>query len=255
MRRSIIWHYGGLVLVSAAVVALLPASGREHQLSARFSAPAIPACCRRIDQPFYESLRQGTAWLARKHEQTQGTGFASKASLRDDGGAFTRPALVQKEITQTPRLILEYTAAYEATGKTRFAEAVIEMTDWLCGQQYVVLDVKHPDWLGGFRTTADEGPSIGSAVDAEALEAACRVARRTGDRSRLRCYRTALTRCLRFVVTLQYTPSQTRRFADWYRPRLLGSFCVSPKDETPAVVGTQHAVAALARYLDSALTR
>src|SRR5262249_13740426 len=85
-----------------------------------------------------------------------------------------------------PWQVCAYTEAYLLTKDKAFADAVFEMTDWLCGLQYVQLDSRHPLWIGGFMTLADgrpamTGPQVQSASYAEGLADACRVARQLGE--------------------------------------------------------------------------
>lgn len=160
----------------------------------------------------------------------------------------------QPGLALAPGYVPAYAEAYRATGESAFGVAVVEMADWLCGQQYQTVDDRHPEWLGGFPPTTNgtdavPAPTISSAACAEALAAACRVAQQKGDHARLDRYRRSLIRCLQFVWTLQYTKPEIQRFADWYRPMLDGSFCDSRQDGTPSLRGTEHAVAALAKYL------
>jgi hypothetical protein len=144
--------------------------------------------------------------------------------------------------------------AYLQTQETAFADAVYEMNDWLCGLQYALLDPRQPLWVGGFMSWQDGKPSptppgVSSAVYAESLAEACRVARQAGDLQRFPRYREALERCLQFLATLQYTEANTQHFADWYRPALLGAFYASHQDGHLRIDYTQHAVCALVQYL------
>jgi hypothetical protein len=147
-----------------------------------------------------------------------------------------------------------YAEAYLLTKEQAFADFVIEMSDWVCGFQYVQLDPHHPLWIGGFRETTDGtasalAPQVGSACVAEGLAEACRVVRQAGDHDRQHRYREALERCLQFLNTLQYTEANTQHFADWYRPVLVGAFHASNQDGNLRIDYTQHAVSALVQYL------
>lgn len=147
-----------------------------------------------------------------------------------------------------------FAEAYLQTKEPAFAEAVVEMTDWLCTRQHTQLDPRHPLWLGGFTEGPEDRPATGgprtsSATAAQGLAAACRVARQTGDVARYTRYREALERCLQFTTTLQYTEANTQHFADWYQPVLVGGFHASHQDGTLRLDYTQHAVCALVEYL------
>ena len=147
-----------------------------------------------------------------------------------------------------------YAEAYLLTGERPFADAVHEMTDWLCELQYPLLDPRHPLWGGGFMSWVDGkpatmAPGVGSALFAETLAAACRVARKLGDVPRHDRSREALERCLQFLAGLQFTDANTQHFADWYRPYLTGAFYGSHQDGNVRLDYTAHAVSALAQYL------
>lgn len=149
-----------------------------------------------------------------------------------------------------------YAEAYALTKEQAFADAVIEMNDWLCTLQYAQADPRQPRWRGGFMAWQGgkpvmQPPTAQTAFLAGSLVDACRVARQAADVSRLHNYRQALEPALQFVVTLQYTESNTRHYADWYRQEvLLGSFHASPLDGNLRLDYTAQAVAALAHFLE-----
>ncbi len=147
-----------------------------------------------------------------------------------------------------------YTEAFLLTKDKVFADAVLEMNDWLCGLQYTRLDPRHPQWVGGFmgfeagKSLATE-PQAGCAVYAESLVEACRVARQLGDVPRYERYRTAARSCLQFLTTLQFTEANSTHFADWYKPVVVGGFHATPRDGNLRLDYTQQAVSALVLYL------
>ncbi|HKB40835.1 MAG TPA: hypothetical protein VKD72_30695 [Gemmataceae bacterium] len=148
--------------------------------------------------------------------------------------------------------------AYLLTKEKPFADAVLEMNDWLCGLQYEQLDPHHPRWLGGFMAcvegrVTETPPDIGSAACAVSLAEACRIAAQLlprPDVTRHERYSAALERCLQFLTTLQYAEADTQHFADWYRPRLVGGFYASHQDGTLRIDFTQQALSALVQYLE-----
>jgi hypothetical protein len=145
--------------------------------------------------------------------------------------------------------------AYLKTKDAKLAEFVNEMNDWICTLQYSQIDPRHMLWYGGFMTWTDgrlieSPPEVSSAVYAESLVEACRVARESGDVQRHQRYSEAVVRCLQFLGTVQYTDANSQHFADWYRPRVLGGFHASHQDGNLRIDYTQHAVLALVQYLE-----
>ena len=160
-----------------------------------------------------------------------------------------------KNMALVPWHTAAYAEAFLATKDHVFADAVNEMTDWMCGLQYVTLDARHPFWMGGFMSWQDGKPSatppqVSSASYAEGLAEACRVARQAGDVVHYNRFRESLERCLQFLATLQYTDANVQHFAEWYRPTVLGGFFASHQDGNLRIDYTQHAVCAMVQYLN-----
>jgi hypothetical protein len=154
-----------------------------------------------------------------------------------------------------PAQTAAYAEAYLATKDKAFAEFVFEMNDWLCELQYVNPDPRHPLWNGGFMTWSggskiETAPQIDSACCAESLAHASQVTRDCADVTRHQRYGEGLEHCLQFLSTLQYTEANTQHYADWYRPRLLGAFCASHQDGNLRIDYTQHALSAMALYVE-----
>jgi hypothetical protein len=159
-----------------------------------------------------------------------------------------------KSLTLVPRHTAAYAEAYAQTRDKAYADFVFEMNDWLCTFQFTQLDPLHPQWLGGFMGCADGKPAavppqVGSAVYAESLAEAARIARQIGDVPRWQRYKDTCERCLQFVVSLQYTDANSQHFAEWYRPTVLGAFHASHTDGNLRLDYTQQAVSALVAYL------
>jgi hypothetical protein len=135
-----------------------------------------------------------------------------------------------------------------------FADFVFEMGDWLCTRQIRQLDVRHPQWQGGFPEfiqgrQAPGAPKATGAAYAAALIDASRVTRQKPDAERYGRYSEAAVAALQFIMTLQYNESNTQHFAPGYRQRiLLGGFHASPEDGALRLEDTRHAVAALSHY-------
>ena len=160
-----------------------------------------------------------------------------------------------KSMAFVPSFTAACSAAYLATREKSFADAVFEMTDWLCALQYTQIEPRRMLWYGGFMSCQDgrsveEPPTVHGAVYAEGMVEACRVARELGDPARHQRYSEAVERCLQFLATLQYTDAGTQHFAAWYRPRINGGFHPSHQDGNLRIDYTQHAVSALFGYLD-----
>jgi hypothetical protein len=159
-------------------------------------------------------------------------------------------------LAPVPWYTAAYTEAFLLTKDKVFADAVLDMNDWLCGLQYTRLDPRHPQWVGGFMgfeagKSVTSGPQVHSAVYAESLVEACRVARQLGDVPHHERYRTAARACLQFLTTLQFTEANTTHFADWYKPVVVGGFHATPQDGNLRLDYTQEAVSALVLYLAS----
>jgi hypothetical protein len=154
-----------------------------------------------------------------------------------------------------------YAEAYLCTKDRLFADAVFAMNDWLCTLQIAQTtparkqsDGGFPTWMDGPETSVSrlaQVPDIRSAVCAESLAEACRVARAANDLPRYQRYGQALEQCLQFVQTLQYVPARTRHFADDFRPAVLGGFFASPQDGNLRLDYTEHALSALVLYLEN----
>lgn len=131
-----------------------------------------------------------------------------------------------------------------------FAEFACELADWLCAQQLDKLDIRHPEWRGGFADAGHGPPSIVTAAYAAAIIDAARITRQLPDAERFARYRDAATMALQFVSTLQFTEANTQHFSATYRQQYLqGGFHTSPSDANLRLDGTQQAVAATLKFL------
>lgn len=168
--------------------------------------------------------------------------------------------LAQWQKAKSLRVACSHTPAYaEAFAQTKdaaFAEAVFAMNDWLLGLQYREdFDSQRKQWIGGFPTVKGgkmelTPPDIQSALAAESLAEACRVARLAGDLPRLQRYERALVPCFHFVMSLQYTGKRVEHFVEAFRPSILGAFHASPQDGNLRIDYTQHPLCAMVQYLD-----
>lgn len=150
-----------------------------------------------------------------------------------------------------------YAEAYLQTKEAAFAESVFTFNDWLISLQYRdEFDAGRKQWTGGFpryRHGKQEAgaPDISSALAAESLAEACRVAKQAGDLPRLQRYERALMMNLHFLMSLQYTAKTTAHFAEFFRPSLLGAFHASHQDGNLRIDYTQHPLCAMVQYLDA----
>jgi hypothetical protein len=117
-------------------------------------------------------------------------------------------------------------------------------------------DSLRKEWIGGFPTVKDgkmvlTPPDIQSALMAESLAEACRVARLAADLPRLQRYERALLPCFRFLMSLQYTGQRAEHFVEAYRPSILGAFHASAQDGKLRIDYTQHPLCAMVQYLDA----
>jgi hypothetical protein len=179
---------------------------------------------------------------------------AWKADVVRKGLAYYGPILkTRKDPTIAPAHVSAYADAYVLTKEQPFADCVFALGDWICDLQYDRLDPRHPDWWGGFMSWQEgksnaSAPTVEGAVLAEALADACRVARQAGDSNRLERYRSALELHLQFLTRLQYTQANTRHFAEWYRPKVVGGFHVSAVNGDLRLDDSRHAVSAMTQY-------
>jgi hypothetical protein len=155
----------------------------------------------------------------------------------------------------TAWIVSAFAEAYALTKETAFADAAREMTDWLCSLQ-IGIDPRRPLWQGGFADwrqgrPVQRAPGIEAAVCVLAIVDACRVAKQTGDTARFDKYRDHVHSGLQFLASLQYSPANTRHFADWYQPQLNGAFFASHQDGNVRLEYGEHAVDAMLQYLEN----
>lgn len=156
---------------------------------------------------------------------------------------------------QTAAFAEAYLQSKDRNRDAAYADFVFEMCDWLCARQIRQLDVRHPQWQGGFpdvvqgKSIAGTAPKATSAAYALALVEAGRVTRQKPDAERYARYREAAEAALQFTMTLQFTEANTQHFATNYRQNILiGGFHASPEDGTLRLDYTQYAVGALVKY-------
>jgi hypothetical protein len=150
----------------------------------------------------------------------------------------------------TPGLLIAFADAYALTKEKSFAEAALEMGDWLLALQYGA-DARQPLWEGGFAGWKDGKlehlePTTEGAPLLEALAAALRTARAVGDVGRFDRLRGGVERGAQFLVTHQYTAANVTHFAEWFQPKLVGSYFTSARIGANPLSQTARATQALA---------
>jgi hypothetical protein len=160
----------------------------------------------------------------------------------------------ERQITAASWLTCAAADLFAASKDKAQASVAFDLADWLCTLQYGA-EPRRPHWQGAFAgwqagKVVATPPGIDSARVAQAMAHACRAARSASDTQRGERYRECTERALQFVASLQYTSANTRHFADWYRSTLHGAFFQSPVDGTIRIEYTQHALWAMADYLE-----
>jgi hypothetical protein len=177
--------------------------------------------------------------------------------------AFYRPIFQAKpSLKMVPWFSSAYALSFELSSQPQFAEAVLEMNDWLCKYQYDQADALHPDWRGGFQTIENGKlqritPSIATARYCQSLADACRVLRKLpkADLDRYNKYRTALQKGLMYLSSLQFTKENTLHLAPKYADALVGGFYSSSQDGTLRIQQSSWGTVALLHFLQSGAER
>lgn len=160
-----------------------------------------------------------------------------------------------KNVPEAAGLTAAFAEAFHRTQDKEYASAVFEMSDWLVTVQYRNLEARRQHWVGGFLPWTQGNavslpPDVSSALPAESLAHACRVASALGDVNRLQQYRQSTELALSFLSRLQYTEGNTQHFADWYQKFLQGGFYASFHDGNLRLDYTQQSLAAMVAYLE-----
>ena len=170
--------------------------------------------------------------------------------------AYSRKWLEQKQLGSIGWLVRAGVELYGATKDKGTAEFVLGVCDGLSGLQYDKLDPRRPGYFGGFRNwnsagqVLEQAPTSTSAAAVEALALGWRLAGNTGDANRHAKLQENLERGLQFLATIQYGESNTKHFADWYAPKLLGGVRWGPQDGRLRLEATSHALLAWSIYLE-----
>lgn len=179
-----------------------------------------------------------------------------------------KPALVAKSLAyyrtgwaKTRRvesahaLLAACAETYAANHEKESAAFAFEVADWVCGLQYTAIERHRLAWYGGFMgwregKPVEETPDARAGSLAAGVVEASRVARESGDATRLQRYTASVEQALQFLMTLQYTDAGTQHFSVWYRPRVVGGFHASPTEGDLRIDHTADAVSALVGYVE-----
>jgi hypothetical protein len=208
------------------------------------------------DAPAAVEAYAGLALYAVAHSQRQCPAAWKAELLRKAVGVYHPWWKAHKSLAFVPWQTAAYAEAYALTKDKAFAQCVLEMNDWLCGLQYDQFDGRLVKWYGGFKSWSNGGavesaPGIGTALYAESLSNACRLARELADVKRHDRYTNALGSAVQFLSTLQYTSANTAHFESEFRDRYLaGGFHASRHDGDLRIDYTAQAVSALVQYLE-----
>lgn len=129
--------------------------------------------------------------------------------------------------------------------------AAFELADFIC--QCQVIDVRTPQWMGGFRATpGGVGEPTDSAAAVLALAHATRLTRQVPDLARYGKYRAATVAGLAFCQSLQFTHENADHFEKAYRTAYLVGGCrVGPADGSVRADATAQLLRAGVAFLAS----
>jgi hypothetical protein len=218
--------------------------------SVQFTEPGSPA------EPDGINLYPGPALAALAMSQRSAPAVWKKEALARGLAHYRKHFQANPHPALVPWMTIAFAEAHLQAKDAAYAEFVFEMSDWLCKLQYENPDRQRAFWRGGFPAVADAkvvqtAPTIDTAYYALGLADACRMIRQMSraDAARYDQYRSALTRALQFLITLQYGEENTLHFAAHFRPAVVGAFHASHTDGNLRIDHTAVAVAALCEFL------
>ena len=168
------------------------------------------------------------------------------------------PITVLYQARPHPLLAATLTPAFaELFLQTRMHDAavfVFDLNDTLCRYQIQAGDPRLPQWIGGFRSVANNeftdvpsGPETGCYL--QSLSFARQVARQA-DLDRHGKYTAASQEAIQYLTDLQYVETNTRHFETSFRVNMLmGAFHLSPSDGNIRIDATATAVTGMVQFL------
>lgn len=169
---------------------------------------------------------------------------------------YSRKWLEQKQLASVGWLVQAGVELHLINKDKATAEFVLGVCDGLSALQYDKIDPRRPGYYGGFRNwnnagqVQEQSPTSTTAAAVEALALGWRLAQAVGDATRHGKLQESLERGLQFLATLQYVETNTKHFAEWYVPRLLGGVRLSPQEGKLRLEATSHALFAWSIYLE-----
>ncbi len=172
---------------------------------------------------------------------------------------YSRKWLEQKQLASVGWLVQAGVDLHAINKDKAMAEFVLGVCDGLSALQYDKIDPRRPGYFGGFRNWNNSGqvqeqtPTSTTAAAVEALALGWRMAQQLGDATRHGKLQESLERALQFLATLQYVEINTKHFAEWYVPQLLGGVRLAPQEGKLRLEATSHALLAWSLYLEQPL--
>lgn len=189
---------------------------------------------RDIDQQYYP----GEAMLALMRYYTATKDERAKTAVIKAYDYYKRFWGSEKHGPFVPWQIRSFTELYRYEPEQKYVDYVFDLMDWM-------LDKMPPVSLdqGLARAGALRRMYASTGVYTEGLVAAYRMAVQVGDRKRIERYGRAAVGAIRYLVGLQYEPTDVYLFA---RPeKVLGALAMKPRDNELRLDFTYHGIAAV----------
>lgn len=132
---------------------------------------------------------------------------------------------------------------YLLTGRRKYAEFVLEMTDWIADMLIGPADSHWPDLYGGIQSAPGRPPGINTASYLEGFTDALELARKLGDAPRAQRYEHLVRSSARFVLQLIVKPQEA--FFHTRPEESVWGVRSMPTDHHLRIDHVQHALAAL----------
>jgi len=149
-----------------------------------------------------------------------------------------------RKASMAPWMSKAYTKVFLATGDKKYADFVLEMTNYVLSYQNGP-DQKYADMIGSFYT---KGSSSAAGVFLEGIAEGYKVAKAVDDKKRIEAYRKSMLMGLRFILQCQYTPDNM--FTVENRNLTLGGVRTTIYTTSIRIDCVQHSVFAFLKALD-----